>query len=243
MESIAKGIRYLPMIHISMRLAAMSLAAAVPCVASAQDTGVVYAGGGVGEGSNVYAGAVISLPGATLGNGIAIRGGGGAGSYEYETGGALIDGDYVSGEVAVVYQASGEWGWANFGAGPRVTDTRLSPLDPANERAGTRWDLALQTDGAVGYRWRVGWFGSLGVFDQAFITEARFGPLVDEESQTRIGIEAGVAGDETYTRGNLGLFASTQIAKKTEVRLSGGFSEQQGRDARGYAAVSLSRTF
>jgi hypothetical protein len=218
-------------------------AAVVSSAAAAQDTGVVYAGGGVGEGRNVYAGAVVALPGATLGNGLALRAGGGAGNYKYESGGASIDGDYVSGEAALVYQTSGDWGWANFGAGPRVTDTRLSPLDPTNERVGTRWDLALQTDGALGYRWRLGWFGSLGVFDKAYITEARFGPLVNEQRQTRVGLEAGVAGDETYTRGNMGLFASTQVASKTEIRLSGGLSEQRGRRARGYAAVSLSRTF
>lgn len=233
----------MPTIRSSLGFAVAAAVAVISGAAAAQDTGVVYAGGGVGEGRNVYAGAVIALPGATLGHGIALRAGGGAGSYEYESGGTLIDGDYVSGEAALVYQTSGEWGWANFGAGPRVTDTRLSPLDPANERAGTRWDLALQTDGAVGYRWRLGWFGSLGVFDEAFITEARFGSLVHEESQTRLGLEAGVAGDETYTRGYLGLFASTQIAPKTEVRLSGGLSEQRGRSARGYAALSLSRTF
>ena len=107
---------------------------AVP--AAAQDSGVAYAGGGVGDGRNAYAGAVIALPGATLGNGVAIRAGGSAGSYDYETGATQIEGKYVSGEVALFYQTSGDWGWTNFGAGPRVTDPSLSPLDPANERAG-----------------------------------------------------------------------------------------------------------
>ncbi|MGX7895973.1 cellulose biosynthesis protein BcsS [Tsuneonella sp. HG222] len=211
--------------------------------AAAQDIGVTYAGGGVGDGRNAYAGAVIALPGATLGNGMAIRAGGSAGRYEYETGATQIDGKYVSGEVALVYQTSGDWGWANFGAGPRVTDTSLSPFDPANERAGTRWDLALQTDGAVGYRWRLGWFGSLGVLDKPYNAELRVGRLVSEASQTRVGVETGIAGDDTYTRGTLGVFASTQVAAKTELRVSGGLSEQRGRDAKGYAAVSLSRTF
>jgi hypothetical protein len=221
----------------------VAIVATAPGAALAQDRGVIYAGGGVGEGRNVYAGGVIALPGATLGNGLAIRGGGSAGSYRYVSAGNEVEGDYVSGEVALVYQTSGQWGWANFGAGPRVTDTNLNRPDPANERVGTRWDVALQADGALGYRWRLGWFGSIGVRDKAYISEARFGPLVDERSQTRMGLEAGVAGDETYTRGSLGLFASTQIADKTEIRLSGGASEQRGRKARPYAALALSRTF
>ncbi len=215
----------------------------MPALAQAEDKSVVYAGGGIGEGRNVYAGAVVALPGATLGNGLAIRGGASAGNYDYDASGLKIEGDYVSGEVALVYQTSGDWGWGNFGAGPRVTDTRLEPTDPTNERAGTRWDLALQTDGAFGYRWRLGWFGSVGVIDKAYIAEARFGRLVAEGSQSRVGVEAGLAGDETYTRRSLGLFASTQIASKTEARLSGGLSDQRGLDARPYVALSLSRTF
>jgi len=210
---------------------------------AAQDTGVVYAGGDVGEGAGGYGGAVISLPGAVLGNGLAIRAGGGGGTYKYDANGTEIEGDYLSAEAALVYQTSGQWGWANFGAGPRVTDTDLTPADPGNKLAGTRWDLALQTDGALGDHWRMTWFGSLGVFDQTWNTQVRFGPLLDAAHQTRAGIEATAQGDDSYTRGGLGLFVSTQLAPKTEGRLSGGFTEQAGRDAKPYAAISLSRTF
>lgn len=221
------------------------LAAFLPFApAAAQDTGVVYAGGEAGEDSvGGYGGAVIALPGASLGNGFAFRIGGSAGTYKYDSGGVEIDGDYKGAEAALVYGTSGTWGWANFGAGPRVTDTDLSPADPGNELAGTRWDLALQTDGALGDRWRLGWFGSLGVFDHTWNTQLRFGPLLDAARQTRIGVEAAGQGDDSYTRGSLGLFASTLLADKLEGRLSGGFTDQQGRDAEPYAAISLSHTF
>jgi hypothetical protein len=209
----------------------------------AQDTGVIYAGGEIGEGHNVYAGAVVALPGSRLGQGLAVRAGGSAGEYEYRSGIGLVEGDYVSGEAALVYQTSGQWGWANFGAGPRVTETTLKPADPGNDLAGTRWDLAVQADGVVGNRWRLGWFGSLGVFDQTYITQLRFGPLVDEPSQTRVGVEAGLQGDNSYTRGSLGVFLSSRIADKTEARISGGFSEQRGRGAKPYGGIALSRTF
>jgi hypothetical protein len=219
------------------------IAATFASVAEAQDIGVVYGGGAVSEGQNVYGGAVVALPGGRLGGGLAVRGGVSAGRYEYLTNGVEIEGKYASAELALVHQSSGDWGWANFGVGPRLTDTELEPADPGNERAGTRWDVALQADGAVGNRWRLGWFGSLGVLDKAYITELRAGRLLSEQSQTRAGLEAGVQGDETYTRGSLGLFASTMFAKKSEVRFSGGLSEQAGRDAEPYAALSLSRTF
>ncbi|MXP42080.1 cellulose biosynthesis protein BcsS [Altererythrobacter soli] len=226
----------------SVALAAM-IAASAPSIAEAQDSGVVYAGGAVSEGQNIYAGAVVALPGARLGSGLAVRGGVSAGRYEYRTNAVEIEGKYTSAELAFVHQSSGDWGWANFGVGPRVTDTELEPADSGNERVGTRWDVALQTDGAVGNRWRLGWFGSLGVLDKAYITELRAGRLLSEQSQTRAGVEAGVQGDDTYTRGSLGLFVSTMFAEKSEVRISGGLSEQAGRNAKPYAALSLSRTF
>ena len=74
------------------------------------------------------------------------------------------DGRFASAETALVYQLSGDWGWANFSGGPRVTDVRLSPRDPSNDRRGTRLDLALQSDGAVQIdrSWRLGWLGSVG---------------------------------------------------------------------------------
>ena len=199
--------------------------------ASAQDSGVVFAGGGVSDGYNAYAGVVVALPGNALGDGLAVRASTGGGQYRYDSAGQEIEASYLSGEIALVYQLSGEWGWANFGVGPRLSHNETEPLDPGNDNEGTSLDAAFSTDGALGNRWRLGWYGAVGLGDETYAAELRFGPLLDEASQTRIGVEAGVQGDENYTRGALGLFVSRQLGGQIEGRLSGGFSEQRGRSA------------
>lgn len=231
--------------HPAFRFAALAglFVAALGLPAQAQDIGVIYAGGNVGQGYNVNGGAVVSLPGDSLGDGIAVRVGGAAGEYRYDAGVTEIQGTYVTGELAIVYQTSDQWGWANFSGGPRVTDTKLEPADPSNALSGTRWDIALATDGAVGNTWRLGWFGSLGVLDHTYIGELRLARMLDKDSQTRIGVETGLQGDDSYQRASLGVFASALLAEKMEGRFSVGFSEQRGRDASPYAAISVSRTF
>jgi len=229
--------RLLP--HLAIAVPALLLSTA----ASAEDRGVVYTGGSAGNGYNLYGGAVVSLPGNALGKGLAIRGGASGGEYRYTSAGSRIEGRYLSGELALVYQTSGAWGWANFSAGPRVTDTKLSPFDPANKLSGTRWDAAVQSDGAVGKTWRLNWFGSLGVIDGTYITEVRFGPRVGSDRRTHLGVEGGVQGDSSYTQGRLGLFAATSLAPKTEGRISFGATDQAGRHAKPYVALGLSRTF
>lgn len=207
------------------------------------DEGVAYAGATVGDGYNAYAGAAVALPGASLGNGLAIRGGVSVGQYRYDSGGARIDADYKSAELALVHQSSGAWGWANFSAGPRVTDTDTDPTDPGNKREATRFDAAVTTDGAVGNNWRLGWFGSYAVGDEAYYTQLRFGPLLDAASQTRIGVEGSLQGDETYNRHAYGVFASTAIAQNMELRLSGGIGKTDDAGNDGYAAIAISRLF
>lgn len=225
------------------RLAIASALVASAAMAQAQDTGVVYAGAGGGQGYDLNAGVMVSLPGSTLGNGFGVRVGGGFGEYDYQSGNTNIDGRYLTAEGALVYQNSGDWGWANFGVGTRITDTDLDPADPGNKLAGTRWDAALSTDGALGNDWRLGWYGSLGVVDQTYQGQLRLGKLIDRQAESRIGLETAIQGDDSYTRGSLGLFASTRIADKAEARLSGGFSEQRGRSAKPYASINFSRTF
>jgi len=223
-------------------LAAFALGA-MPTVSRAQDSGVIYAGGSVGDGANAYAGGVVALPGAHLGDGFAIRGGTSGGQYRYESGGRRISADYLGGEVALVYQTSGGWGWANFSGGGRVTDTRLKPGDPGNRLAGTRFDLALQSDGAVGNAWRATWFASLGVNDRAYITQVRVGRLVHGVSDTRLGIEGGIQGDRSYTRTSAGAFVSTRVTGQWIGQLSGGFTKQKDRQAEPYVAIGVSKIF
>ena len=115
--------------------------------AHAQDSAAVFAGGYVGDNSSAYAGALVPLPGATLGKGLAIRATASAGQYDY-IGSRKIDADYTSVEALAAYQFSGAWGYANLAAGPRFTRTNLSPSDPGSKREGSRWDAYVSADGA-----------------------------------------------------------------------------------------------
>lgn len=208
-------------------------------------TGVAFAGGAAGDGLSGYAGVVNSLPGSRLGKGFALRLSASGGSYKYETGGTGIDGRYASAEAALVYQLSGDWGWANFSGGPRITDVHLSPRDPSNDRQGTRLDVAVQSDGAlqIDRSWRLDWLGSLGVRDGTYFSRADIGALVAPASQTRLGMEAGLQGDPSYRSTNLGLFASTRLAGSLEGRVSAGANDPEHRKTRPYVTLGASFLF
>lgn len=211
-------------------------------VAQAQNKGVIYAGAAVGDGEGGYLGGLVALPGNTLGDGLAVRGGVNGGTYRYRTD-QRIEATYVSAEVALVYQFSGEWGWANVAAGPRITDISLDPDDPGNKLRGTRFDAGVQTDGALGNQWQTSWFGTWGIRNEAYIGQLRLTRLISEASQTRVGVEGIVQGDPTYTRGSLGGHIATGLGGGWLGQFSAGASEQAGRKARPYAALGLSRLF
>ena len=101
--------------------------------------GVTYVGGTLSESISGYVGAVVSLPGAQLGDGASIKAGVSGGRYEYDASGTRITAKYVGVDMAVGYQFSGNWGWANVSVGPTFARTSLSPEDPNNERNGSRW--------------------------------------------------------------------------------------------------------
>ena len=210
---------------------------------SAQDTGVVYAGGSAGDGVNAYTGGVVALPGAELGKGLAVRAGVSGGQYRYESNGQRISADYIGAEVALGYQMSGRWGCVNVSAGPRVTDTTLKPVDLGNRMRGTRFDLAMQTDGTVGNEWRASWFASYAVNDRSYLTQLRLNRLVDGETDTRVGIEGGVQGDRSYTRPSAGLYVSTRLGGKWQGLIGAGASKQKDRSAKPYVTLGISHVF
>lgn len=220
------------------------LSASTP--AFAQDhRGVAFGGGTIADGASAYAGAVVALPGGRLGKGFAVRGSANAGTYRYDINGTDVEAEYVGAEAAVVYQTSGEWGWANFSAGPRVSDLSLSPDDLGNERRGTTWDLGLQADGALRLdpRWRLDFYGSIGAIEGAFQTRLAIGRVVNEARQTRLGVEAALQGDPRYTTVSAGAFAATQLARNLEGQVSAGALAQEGRDVLPYGSVGLSVLF
>jgi hypothetical protein len=229
-----------------VRLAGALTALLLGSAASAEPyTGVAFAGAAAGDGLSGYAGIVHALPGNALGKGLAVRGSISGGSFEYESNAVEIDGRFASGEAALVYQLSGTWGWANVSAGARLSDVKLSPNDPSNDRQGTRVDLALQSDGAVllDSAWRMGWLGSLGVRDRTYFGRADIGRVIAPRSQTRLGLEAGVQGDPRYRSATLGLFAATRLARSFEGRISAGASDREGRRPKPYATLGVSLLF
>jgi hypothetical protein len=207
-------------------------------------SGVLFAGGSAGDGISGYAGVVSALNGH-LGHGIAVRASANAGNYRYQAGNDPIEAHFYGGEVALVYQLSGEWGWANLSAGPRVTHTELSPDDRSNERRGTRFDVGLQSDGAywLDRRWRFDWLGSLGVTDRSYYSRVAITRLVNEARGTRIGLEAGVQGDRRYTARRAGVFAATRIGPALEGQAAFGAVDQELRPTHAYGSVGFSLLF
>ena len=228
---------------ISLRfLALLAVSALSGQAALAQDRGVIYAGGSVGDGAGGYGGGLISLPGNSLGHGLAVRAGVNGGTYRYRTT-ERIEATYIGAEAALVYQTSGSWGWANIGAGPRFTKTDLDPNDPGNKLQGSRWDVGVQTDGVLGDRLRLGWFGSWGIRNESYMAQLRLTQAINRQSDTRLGLEATLQGDPTYKRGGLGAYISTAIGGGWTGQLSAGATEQKGRDARPYLSIGLSQVF
>lgn len=203
--------------------------------------GVGFAGTNLG-GDEVaaYAGAIVALPGGELGRGIAVRASLNGGRYKYVANELKIEADYRGAEAALVYQASGRWGWANFSAGPRLSKLELSPSDPANEREGTRLDLGLQFDGGLELKeWRLNWLSSVTVTDSTYLTQVALGRLMAAKGQTRVGAEAGIQGDEHYTKATAGSFVSTRLGRNVDGRIAGGLSNQKGRDLQPYVSAGI----
>jgi hypothetical protein len=217
---------------------------AVP--AAAQDyRGVAFGGASVGDGASGYAGAVVALPGNRLGRGLAIRSTINGGQYRYTTGGQRIEADYVGAEAALVYQFSGDWGYANLGAGPRVTDTTLSPDDPLNERRGTSWDLGVTSDGTLNLAplWRLNWYGSFGVIEGPYQARVGVARVLNSERQTRLGVEAAIAGDPRYTTTSGGVFLASRIGRNLEGNVTAGVLKPEGRDVQPFGSLGISILF
>lgn len=221
-------------------LTALALVAATPALA--QDKGVVFVGGTVGEDSpSVYIGAVTALPGSALGRGLAVRTVVGRSEYRYDAGAATIEGRANSITVSALHQWSGEWGYANAAAGVAYHRTRLTPDDPNNRNRGSRWNAVVGLDGVYRFGpWQLGGLGSYG-FDikeyqiRGDLTHAVSGKL-------RLGAEATAQGDPSYERQLYGAVAIIAPGPKWELRVAGGGMFEESRNGP-YAALSVSRVF
>ena len=138
-------------------------------------------------------------------------------------------------------QTAGSWGYARFAAGPRYSYTRLRPDDRGNRRRGFEFDALLTSDGALtSGPWRTEWYGAYGIGVRDY--QARLGIAHGTGGRTRLGIEAGVQGDRSYSRVFGGPTLSVALGRSS-FRLAAGISDQKSRGTRGYFSIGLSRSF
>jgi hypothetical protein len=229
---------------IAIAVAGAACGAAAPALA--QDLqGVWFAGGTVSSDSSGYIGAVRALPGARLGKGLAVRGVVAAGAYEYAAGLGDVEARWQGLDVALVTQASGEWGWSNLSASVGVKHTSLKPDDPANESDGTRSDVAVQADGAslsgpVRFNWQASYAFQAEEYGLKLQLSRAFG-----EAGYRAGVEAGLQGDANYQRTTAGLQVGRAFGpnRQYELMVSAGASKFRDSATSGYGSISLSHTF
>ena len=203
--------------------------------------GVWFSGGSVSESTSVYGGSIFSLPRQALGHGWAVRVSTGAGRYQYTTAGTDIIGKYLSGEAAIVHQSSGPWGWLNLSAGPRFSQTYLSPNDPGNRLRGSHIDLGIQSDGALDdSRGRLSWFGAYGLRNRTYQAKLQLAAKI--ANGISLGTEAGIQGEPTYHKAGLGGFVRKTVGK-VDLEIGAGFAKQGQRSSRPYASIGLSQVF
>lgn len=220
----------------------LTLAWGCDALAAETPTGVWYLGGATNTPSG-YAGAIVSLPGAVLGRGFAVRGTGIGGEYGYQGGVGSVKARYAGGDLALVYQSSGTWGWGNVSAGPQYVNTSLSPIDPSNKRRGGRWTASLQSDGELyAQAWRVGWVGQVGVSNGSYEAGVHVNHSLGSE-MFRPGLSAAVQGDPTYRLERVGPTLDIQAPGALTVQVAAGAVLQQGLGTRGYVSLGLSHVF
>jgi hypothetical protein len=207
----------------------------------AQEHGVVFAGASYGPDPSGYAGAVLALPGAPVGQGFGARTVIYSSDYSYNGAPGHVKGQETGIDFGPVYQFSGDWGYLNLAAGARFHDTHLSPDDPTNLSRGAKWDGFLSADGAKTFGpWRLAALGSYGVDLREYNTRVELTRLVT--GQVRLGAEAAAVGDPSYQREYYGAVLSFIPVLNWELRLSGGAETQQSQSG-GYGTASFSYVF
>ncbi len=216
---------------------------ASPSVHAQDLEGVWFFGGSVGDSGNGYGGVVYALPGARLGDGLAMRAVMTGGRYRYNADEATIRGQYVGGEIAVVMQSSGEWGWANFSLGPRLTDSSLSPDDLSNDRRGTRFDLGLQSDGMLKFgTLRTRWYGAFGPFDETYNGRMQVGRVLSN-ARYEVGVDGRMLGDPSFAQEALGGYVIAPVTDSISVELGSGIVWNDADENNAYTSVSFSSVF
>jgi hypothetical protein len=217
---------------------AMSAVLAAPSPSRAQEKVVISGGGDVDNASDGYLGATVAL--SHIGEGLAVRGSGFGGAYDYRGGPAnqRIDATFAGAELDLIYQFANDGFWINGGVGGRYVDTTLHPNDPGNRRRGSQGEVALVVDGGdVSGPWRGDWYAGYGTRLDDY--QARVSLTHALDAPWRAGLEVGAEGDPTYNEQRVGPLVAYAFSKSGEVQVSGGFSDGSVRGPSGYLRVGF----
>ena len=191
----------------------VALGAVASLAGSEARADVLYITGGESGANASYAflGAIVPLPGNSLGSGFAVRVWADHLAYKYDSGPNTVKATGWGGETAGVYQFSSAWGWTNLSLGLRYRDTKLSPLDLSNRSRGAHIRAGAQIDGGINLddAWRFRWIGSVTSTVNGYYLQ----PAIDRSvfANVRLGVDGTLQGDETYQQSSVGANASITI--------------------------------
>jgi Cellulose biosynthesis protein BcsS len=177
-------------------------------------------------------GALIPLPGNTLGRGWVQRYWIDSYTYSYASVPSRIDASVWGVEAMLGYQASrpGLAGAAYLGV--RYQDTSLNPADPSNAAAGDQLYLKGQLEGEVGFaqHWRANGIAAYTFGENGYWVRARV--LRNLKGTKFIGPEFIVQGDPTYTAQKIGVvYGGLQPFAGVFLNLKAGYRFQSGADS------------
>lgn len=198
------------------------------------------AGGNSGPTSDyAFTGAVIPLPGAQLGHGLAARIWGDYLDYTYRTGNRKITATGFGGALGGVYQFSGAWGWANLSPGLTYRNTRLSASDPNNEEAGAHTYFNGEVDGAynLSSAWRVRGLASYTPQTKDYFVQTGIDRSVLE--WLRLGIGPTFQGGHNYSEVSGGVTAYIRVMDGLEIAPSVGVSHSDSGETGPYGAITF----
>jgi hypothetical protein len=215
-------------------------AAFMSSIAGARAGTIAIAGGeGGAKSSYAYAGVVVPVGEQNDHGGWAVRASADRLGYSYESGANQIDARAYGGEVAVVRQWHGGWGWANASAGVRTRDTKFSPDDPSNESRGRHTDVAVETQGRAhaGGGNDVTWLASHSIDQRDTLARAGVDHAVSND--TRLGIDLTRFSGQHYGENQAGVTAEWRAHNNVTVAVRAGAARNDDGKSGGYAGLGF----
>lgn len=218
--------------------------AVVSSAAAATDRGIAYVGGSAGGGPSGDIGAIVALPRNEIGSGLAVSISASATRYHYNSSVGRVRASASDAGIGLVYQFSGDWGWWDIAAGPRLNHLRLDRRDPDNSDQGSRLTVGFGTDGEINLdaARKLHFASDFTLRNRGFDARVGLGQRLERTHASEVGIEAGVQGDRNYTAVTVGLFASRKVARDLEAQVTLGAKREEGATAP-YGSVELSLSF